>query len=58
MRERERGRGMPAYCWHGERRMPQMLDVSVCGGDKALHKFGSGFGRRNLGIRTVARQWR
>lgn len=33
---------MPAYFWHRERRMPQMLDVSVWGTDKALHKFWSG----------------
>ena len=33
---------MPAYFWHRERRMPQMLDVSVWGTDKALHKFESG----------------
>lgn len=33
---------MPAYFWHRERRMPQMLDVSVWSTDKALHKFESG----------------
>lgn len=41
-RERGREREMPAYFWHRERRMPQMLDVSVWGRDKALHKFWSG----------------
>lgn len=32
---------MQAYFWHRERRMPQMLDVSVWGTDKVLHKFES-----------------
>lgn len=40
--EREREREMPAYFWHRERRMPQMLDVNVWSADKALHKFESG----------------
>lgn len=40
---RERGRGgeMQAYCWHWDRRMHQMLHVSVRAKDKALHKFES-----------------
>lgn len=33
---------MLAYFWHGERRIPQMLDVSVWCTDKALQKFESG----------------
>ena len=46
---------MPAYFWHGERRMPQMLDVSVWGTDKALHKFESGMPTsRGLGGEILA----
>lgn len=43
-KECDGGRGereMPTYCWQRERSTPQMLDVSVCGTDKALHKFES-----------------
>lgn len=38
--ERERVRYAGLF-WQKERRMPQMLNVSVWGTDKALHKFES-----------------
>lgn len=46
---------MPAYSWHMVRRMPLMLDVSVWGTDKALHKFKNGMPTsRGLGGEILA----
>lgn len=39
MEKGAREREMPTYFWQRVRRMPQMLDVSVWGADKALDKF-------------------
>lgn len=46
---------MQAYFWQSERRMPQMLNVSVWSTDKAVHKFQSGMPTsRGLGGEILA----